>query len=94
MSEISKEEAVTDINNISEISNDTMTDDNKEAEDEDDFLLKQEMASMNNLQVIQYFLKQIIDLKEFMSYEVNKLKNNTSYELIKQLREENNFFEK
>ena len=26
-----------------------------------------------------------------MSYEVNKLKNNTSYELIKQLREENNF---
>ena len=55
------------------------------------FLLNQEMASMNNFQVIQYFLKQIIDLKEYMSYEVNKLKNNTSYELIKQLREENNF---
>ena len=31
-------------------------------------------------------------MKEFIiSYEVNKLKNNTSYELIKQLREENNF---
>ena len=51
VSEISKE-AVTDINNIIEISNDAMTDDNKEAEDEDDFLLKQEMASLNNFQVI------------------------------------------
>ena len=54
-------------------------------------LLQQKIRSAEKFNALDECLRSVSDLKEFISYEVNKLRKNKTNELVEQLKEENKF---
>ena len=57
----------------------------------ENILLKEDIQSSERFQALNEYMKSIIDLKEFISYEVNKLEKNKVNDIIIQIKEENSF---
>ena len=52
-------------------------------------LLQQKIRSAGKFNALDECLRSVPDLKEYISYEVNKLRKNKTNELVEQLKEEN-----
>ena len=54
-------------------------------------LFEKEVENSMNFEVLKKFIKVTNNLKEYVSYEIDKLKNSVSNVIIGQLKEENNY---
>ena len=55
--------------------------------------MKKDIEATENFTVFKEYLESVIDLKQYIAFEVNKLKSGHSDDIIKHLTEENKFLE-
>ena len=64
---------------------------NNEEHKHQNSLLEQEILQTEKFEIMKEFIRTVSDLKEFVAYEIDKMRNNVAKELVERYKEENEY---